>query len=375
MNQSTGLHHLASWDTRPLPTMSLYLALDRNRDGRLSHFQQMVKQKELQTRSNGTQKIWDDLERDLGVASRYIEELPQGPDRGLALFSCAGKGLFQAFPLPQPVPNLLEIGPQPYIRPLSALAGDRQKTLAVLTDQRRARFFQSFLGGLEELKELEFETETPVIQKDGGQGRAGDGKLARRAKQAQSRHAKDTAQAIMTIFKSQGYQYLILGGPKTSVENLQASLHPYLKEHLAGTFNLEMSASPHEVRNEISLVQDRARKERQLKSLATLEDNLGPGGQAATGLNQVLAALFEGQVHTLFVRRGFTAPGGSCDSCGRLRHVDGLCPLCKKEMTPVEDVVNLALFSAMESGAQLEQVEGESPLDQLGEIAALLRYS
>ena len=375
MNQSTGLHHLASWDTRPLPTMSLYLALDRNRDGRLSHFQQMVKQKELQTRSNGNQKIWDDLERDLGVASRYIEELPQGPDRGLALFSCAGKGLFQAYPLPQPVPNLLEIGPQPYIRPLSALAGDRQKTLAVLTDQRRARFFQSFLGGLEELKELEFETETPVIQKDGGQGRAGDGKLARRAKQAQSRHAKDTAQAIMTIFKNQGYQYLILGGPKTSVENLQASLHPYLKEHLAGTFNLEMSASPHEVRNEISLVQDRARKERQLKSLATLEDNLGPGGQAATGLNQVLAALFEGQVHTLFVHRGFTAPGGSCAACGRLRHVDGLCPLCKKEMTPVEDVVNLALFSAMESGAQLEQVEGESPLDQLGEIAALLRYS
>ena len=375
MNQATGLQHLAAWDTRPLPTMSLYLALDQGRDGRLNHFQQMVKQKEVQNRDNGSQKIWDELAPDLGLASRYIEELPQGPDRGLALFSCAGKGLFQAFPLPEPVPNLLEIGPQPYIRPLTALAGDRQKTLTVLTDQRRARFFQCYLGGLEELSEMELETETPVMQKDGGQGRAGDMKLSRRNKQAQSRHAKDTAQAIMKFFKSEGYEHLILGGPKASVENLQSSLHPYLKEHLAGSFNLEMSAAPEEVRREVCLVQDAARKERQLKSLATLADNLGPGGQAATGLNQVLAALHEGQVHTLFVHRGFTAPGGSCAFCGRLRHVDGLCPLCKKEMTPVEDVVNLALFRAMESGAGLEQVEGDSPLDDMGQIAALLRYS
>jgi peptide chain release factor subunit 1 len=44
-------------------------------------------------------------------------------------------------------------------------------------------------------------------------------------------------------------------------------------------------------------------------------------------------------------------------------------------MTPVTDVVNLALAKAIESGATLEQIEGQSKLDELDEIAALLRYA
>jgi peptide chain release factor subunit 1 len=41
----------------------------------------------------------------------------------------------------------------------------------------------------------------------------------------------------------------------------------------------------------------------------------------------------------------------------------------------VSDVVNLALAQALESGAILEQIDGDSALDDLGHIAALLRYA
>jgi peptide chain release factor subunit 1 len=44
-------------------------------------------------------------------------------------------------------------------------------------------------------------------------------------------------------------------------------------------------------------------------------------------------------------------------------------------MTPVEDVVNLAIARAIASGAALEQVEGSSELDRFEDIAALLRYA
>ena len=124
----------------------------------------------------------------------------------------------------------------------------------------------------------------------------------------------------------------------------------------------------------VTEAQAHARKERQKKLLATLKDNLGPKGQAATGLNQTLAALYEGRVHTLFVNRGFVAPGGSCPSCGRLRHMAGDCPICGEEMTPVTDVVNLAVARALASGADLEHVAEGSALDEMGGIAALLRY-
>ncbi|MBU1156424.1 MAG: hypothetical protein KJ921_11260, partial [Proteobacteria bacterium] len=77
----------------------------------------------------------------------------------------------------------------------------------------------------------------------------------------------------------------------------------------------------------------------------------------------------------LFVRRGHTASGGCCPSCGRLRHVAGRCPICNQAMTQVDDVVNLAVAGALVGGARLEQIDGDSPLDELGGVAALLRYA
>jgi peptide chain release factor subunit 1 len=41
----------------------------------------------------------------------------------------------------------------------------------------------------------------------------------------------------------------------------------------------------------------------------------------------------------------------------------------------VDDVVNLALARAINSGAAVEQISGDSELDRLGGVAALLRYA
>jgi peptide chain release factor subunit 1 len=44
-------------------------------------------------------------------------------------------------------------------------------------------------------------------------------------------------------------------------------------------------------------------------------------------------------------------------------------------MTPVDDVINLAVAAALGSGAAVEELPGQSPLNQLGNVAALLRYA
>ena len=44
-------------------------------------------------------------------------------------------------------------------------------------------------------------------------------------------------------------------------------------------------------------------------------------------------------------------------------------------MTRVDDIVNLAVVRALDSGAALEQVDGPSDLDGMGGVAALLRYA
>jgi peptide chain release factor subunit 1 len=375
MTNTIDLHQLAGIDTRPNPTLSLYLALDASREGRLQALAQMVKTKEQQLNDNGSAKTWQSLAPDINLLTRYVEELPLGPDRGLALFTCSANGVFSVHTLPVVVPNLMELGPAPYIRPLAALAGDHCRTLVVVLDKRRARFFEGFMGEVAELAELEIENQAVPLERDGDRGRAGETRTTRRADEALSRLFKDINHKITEVFEGKKFQQLMVGGAKGALEAFLAQLPASLAERLGGSFNCDAGATVSQVGKEVASAQPAARKLRQERLLATLADNLGPGGQAATGLNQVLAALHAGQVHILFVRRGFTASGGSCPSCGRLRHVDGECPLCNEEMTLVSDVVNLAVARAIESGATLEQIDGDSKLNELGEIAALLRYA
>lgn len=375
MTHTIDLHQLAGIDTRPHHTLSLYLALDSSREGRLQALTQMLKSKEQQMSGNGSAKAWKSLEPDVAALIRYVEELPMGPDRGLALFTCAAQGVFSAHTLSVLVPNLMELGPAPYIRPLAALAGDHCRTLVVVLDKRRARFFEGFLGHLIEREDLEIINEAVPVERDGDRGRAGDKRTSRRADEAVTRLFKEVNHTIAEVFEKKDYQQLMVGGAKGALDAFLGQLPHLLAERMGGSFQCEAGATVNQVSQEVSSAQPAARRVRQERLLATLADNLGPNGQAATGLNQVLAALHAGQVHTLFVRRGYTASGGSCPSCGRLRHVADECPLCGEEMTPVSDVVNMALARALESGAILEQIEGDSKLDELDEIAALLRYA
>ncbi|RJX29095.1 MAG: hypothetical protein C4525_15115 [Desulfarculus sp.] len=369
------LHRLASLDTHPHYTLSLYLSLDQTREQRLLALGDLIKRKEHKLAGNGSAQIWHDLAQDVEQAVRYVEELPASPGRSLALFSCAPMDLFETHSLLLPVGNLLELGPAPYIRPLAALSSDHGHTLAVLLDKKRARFFDCFLGLAQEMAEAEIFNETGAQMEGGGQGRTGDSHVSRRAGQAQGRHYKETAAAARELMTGRGCQWLVIGGPRAAVEGLQEALHPYQTERLVGSFSLEAGASEAQVAQAVTQLQQDAGRRRQEELLGTLANNLGPGGQAATGLNQVLGALFEGRVHTLFLRRGLVQPGGACHACGRLRHVAGPCPICRQEMTPVDDVVNLALARAINSGAAVEQISGDSELDRLGGVAALLRYA
>jgi peptide chain release factor subunit 1 len=277
--------------------------------------------------------------------------------------------------LPVQVPDMVELGPAPYIRPLAALANDHCASLVVLLDTRRARIFDTFMGSLSEIEEMDPPTDLDVQSRDGGAGRAGNKKLSRHKQENTKLHYKDVSAKLMALIQDHGYEQLLVGGAKAAVEGLIPHLHPYLAERLGGTFTCDLGSPPAIITEAINGLQQEAHRNRQEILLAKLADNLGPRGLAATGLNDVLACLHEGQVHTLFVRRGYTAGGGSCHYCGRLRHVAGDCPLCWSTMTAVADVVNLAVAKALESGAKLEQIDGDSKLDDLGGIAALLRYA
>jgi peptide subunit release factor 1 (eRF1) len=375
MPYSQELHRLAEWDSRPYHTMSLYLSLDQTREGRLQIFSQLTKNMEQSLKGNGWAKAWEGLSADMVRVGKVVEELPLGPDRGLVVFSCLDEDRFDVKTLPVLVPNLLEVGPTPYIVPLAALAGDYPKTLTVILDPKSCRFFISHMGQLDELSGLCNSAEPLVYESDGARSLSADSRVTRREDTAKQRQAKEIGQLMLELFQDQQCELLLIGGSKALLSVMESELHPYLAARLAGTFVCDVNCNLTTIGAAISQAQEEYSQERKLAELAKLEENLGPNGLATTGLNQVLASLHEGKVHSLFVRRSFKAPGGSCQSCGMLRHVAGPCPICGEEMTEVRDVVNLAVARALDSSAIVEQIQGDSPLDRMGGIAALLRYA
>lgn len=370
------LHDLAGLDTRPHQTLSLYLALDVPREARMQALGELVSNTRRKMNRNGSSQKWEDLAPDLQLARQYVEQMSKNlPYRGLALFSCAGQDFFSALTLPLSVRDRLEVGPTPYIRPLNALASDYGRTLAVILDSRSARVFLSLWGETSELTQARMEGEAAPAERNGDRGRTGDSHISRRADEATRGFYREVEQKLGELCKDHGCSSLVVGGPKAAVEAFVAQLGGQLAELLAGSFTCEVTASPGQVAQEVAQVQHQARQARQDRLLQSLIENLGPKGLATSGLNEVLASLYEGRVHTLLVSRGLDLPGGACPNCGRLRHVAGACPLCATEMTAVDDVVNLAVAQALESGAVVEEIDSQPRLREIGHIAALLRYA
>lgn len=375
MLDSTKVQRLAQIDTHPHNILSVYLSLDNPREMRGLALGEMLKQKESQLALGGAANQWSNMADDRKRIVRYVDELPMHPGRGLALFSCSRANYFEALSLSTTVPNVLEVGPMPYIRPLAALASDLQHCLTLLLDRKSVRFFDSYMGATVELGCPGFGPDAPFFERDGGQSRAGDNQVTRWEAQTITRFFKEVAGEARNIFKTMNFEQIVVGGSRRAVEAFPEMLSNGLKGKLAGTFILDTGSTASQVSDAVAEVQDLARQKRQAMLLQTLAENMGPGGKAATGLNQVLASLYEGQIHTLFVKRGQQASGGVCPSCGRLRHVAEMCPICGEPMSHVGDVVNLAIAKALDSGARLEQVTESGLLDGMGGIAAILRYS
>lgn len=73
------LHELAEMDTRPHPTVSLYLALDQTREARLQALSDLINRKKLDMNGNGSRKVFESVAGDLDKARRYLEEMePEG---------------------------------------------------------------------------------------------------------------------------------------------------------------------------------------------------------------------------------------------------------------------------------------------------------
>src|SRR5579871_249050 len=80
------------------------------------------------------------------IAAFVREQFSPSGRRGLCAVSCAKRGLFEAFALPEPLKTSLTIADRPAVRPLESLGARYRRFLALLVDARRARFVEIHFG-------------------------------------------------------------------------------------------------------------------------------------------------------------------------------------------------------------------------------------
>lgn len=302
----------------------------------------------------------DEAER---VRAWLAQTEPQGT--GLAVFSCAPRGLWQPELLAVRVMDHLAFEPTPDVAPLLELIDEHDRYAVAVVDNAKARLSTVFAGRIEEREELADEV---VTRHD--QGGWSQSHYQRHQELHVRWHLAHVADRLAALHRRQRFDRLILAGPEEATWTLRHLLPRALAGRVVARVRLETDAGERALLDKGREVEERL--------LAELLDMVGPGGRATIGVAPTLAALWADTVQRLVVAHGLHADGSECPNCARLdRGRVESCPACGHAMRRVHDVFHRAMGRAVEQAASVEVLHGAAAR-RLGELGggmgAVLRY-
>ncbi|HET9080330.1 MAG TPA: hypothetical protein VFO01_07420 [Trebonia sp.] len=287
--------------------------------------------------------------------------------RTVAVFACASAGLFEAFPLPGPLPNQAVLGIRPHIRPLLAVLHRYPAYHAAVVDRQHARLFR--IAG------DEMETVTapaaPGVRdtRFGGWYGLETYRVQQRVAQFARLHYRDTAALLEKAMGVSEEEPLVIGGHGEGIPQLLASLPPAARERFAGSFAADVhTLTPARVRELAAPLAARWATQR-AEHLAGQVLDMPPGRLAAAGLEACLAAVNARAAEILIVPGNGLIPGRRCGQCGTLTVAHRRCPECGAVTLPVPDLIEEMVARTLENDGQVYPVHNRpSPL------AARLRF-
>jgi peptide chain release factor subunit 1 len=289
--------------------------------------------------------------------------------RALAVFACQPEDLLEVVALREPLESRVVLDDAPFVEPL-VYAGATDRWCVVLCNRRVARLFTGPGDELEETDRIEDDVHSRHDQ--GGWSQA---RYQRSVDKEAEDHLQHTAEVAFELFKQRGFDRMLTGGPDETIGDLEAKLHPYLKERLVGrvSCDVEDSSLDHVRSCAGGRILEFARA-REREALDRLAQGVGSGGRGAAGLSQVLAAVNESRVEVLLVARGMSA-AGFCDPATGLLYATPEEVPDGATAAPVADVVEKAIERALEQSAEVMGIRHHDDLGPLGGIGAVLRYT
>ncbi|MGH9496918.1 MAG: host attachment protein [Candidatus Sulfotelmatobacter sp.] len=312
---------------------------------------------------------------DIDRIVRLAGELRSNGTHGKVVFASAAKNIWREFEVPAMLgATQLFVDRYFHLKPLAQMLGASPLLGVVLIDRHRARIFDLRLGELTEREDLSH----PLSRRGRGDGFAGyDGGHAQRRIEDEARqHFKNVAETLKGLLENGIFEKCILACQDALVPVFESQLHPCVAQALIGHFHADLAhATPDEIRAQAQSIADQwhnnLRRERVAQALSEARSN----GRGVTGLRRVLRSLEVGEVQTLFIGENLQAHAVECSACGHIdAHLVGYCPVCGHATQEIVDVGEAILPWVVRRDIETFYVNDDPAFDQVGNIAALLRF-
>jgi len=318
------------------------------------------------------------MPRDEQALEQYFDHEYSWAGRGVAVFSCAPRDFFRAYPLGIPVYNQIHVGDRPSVKPLTDLLDVYGGYGIVLVDKQGARLFFFHLGELREqegvLGELVKHTKQGGASTFPGR-RGGTAGQTHYEDELVGRNMKDTVDYAVHFFEENRVRRILIGGSDDNVAMFRGLLPKAWQSLVMGTFPMSMTVNHPELLARVMQVGMEAEKRQEARLVEALITSAAKGSGAVVGLENTLTATNDNRVLSLFVAHGYRKAGYRCQNCDYItfRSMDR-CPVCEGKMETAEDLVEIAISQVMRHGGNIEIVHDNLQLEKVGEIGAMLRY-
>jgi peptide chain release factor subunit 1 len=317
----------------------------------------------------------ESVRADLDQIVQLSTELRSNGTHGKAVFACASRDLWLEYDLPANLPGTqLFLDRHFHLKPIAHLLGASPRLGVVLVDRHRARIFDLRLGELNEREVLV----QPLSRKGRGDGYAGydGGRAQRRVDDEARQHFKTVAEMLKGSLEKGIFEKWILGCQDVHCSPLESQLHPYVSQALLGRFTADMThISNDEIRSHAQQIFEQWQNDRRRELVGQAMSQARSHGLGVTGLRRVLRSLESGEVQTLLVGEHFQAHAVECGGCGHIdAHLVSFCPVCGRATEEIVDVGEAILPIVIRRDIEMFFVHDDPEFDNVGNIAALLRF-
>jgi peptide chain release factor subunit 1 len=308
------------------------------------------------------------LERDLGrIREFYDNEFERDGARGVAVF--VSGDYWSTLSLPDPVPDVVDLGRGFNIGPLAPHVGRGDGALVALVGRERGQLFRLVGGRLQEV--VDRTEEQPGRHDQGGWSQT---RYQRHIENLVSEHLREVASELdQVVRKLEGPKVVVVGSDETRSEFIETLPHE-VKNALVGTTEAEAHVDANGLLAVVQPLLEEAAVADERAAIERWRERAGKGTRASSGWAETLEAASDARVELLLYDEGANKPAHECPKCGRASLEGGECPLDGTPLEPHDSGLDLAVHQTLLHGGSLLAVRHHVDLGPVEGLAALLRF-